>query len=291
MALAPRSRATPTAAGCASRAVTQEKSDAVSQASFIGVLACRLARRHPRRRADFHLLVPGPTAEPALQPQPLSRRNQARSSRNPTRRTQVLRASATLWLRVVDETGAEPIAHAHVVIDNVNLAAELGDDSDAVTWPDGRAILSHKIFCPGRKPQGRQNIRARIIGRAGTLGSTSLAEGYEPKKMPLAKLPWSTTSRAGDYPTRQVVTLTNELRRTLSTSLPSKRITFLAMVSSMSTSRSVDSGRYHYKWQSDVIRDEPHSKMATRVEADVRSSMASCGSSPKDRSRRTCCTV
>jgi hypothetical protein len=56
---------------------------------------------------------------------------------------QVTRQRHRLFFRVVDADGEkEPIGLARVAIVNGNLAPELGDDSDAVTWSDGRAVIS-----------------------------------------------------------------------------------------------------------------------------------------------------
>lgn len=61
-------------------------------------------------------------------------------------RRSVTRQPHTIWFRVVDADGDKPISLAVVVIDNGNLGTELGVDSDAVTWPDGRAIITHRFF-------------------------------------------------------------------------------------------------------------------------------------------------
>jgi hypothetical protein len=62
----------------------------------------------------------------------------------PSKHQEVTRRPDVIRFRVVDADTEKPVSLARIVIDNGNLAQELGDDSDAVTWPDGRAILVRK---------------------------------------------------------------------------------------------------------------------------------------------------
>ena len=51
-----------------------------------------------------------------------------------------------LRFRVEDATSHEPIGLARVRVENLNLADELGVDSEAMTAPDGRATIDHRFF-------------------------------------------------------------------------------------------------------------------------------------------------
>ena len=84
----------------------------------------------------------------------------------------------------MDAGEAKPIGLARVALVNGNLAPELGDDSDAVTWPDGRAVLSHKFFI-WEERQGDQISQRQFV--QGPWIHVS-ADGYEPLKKPLSEL-------------------------------------------------------------------------------------------------------
>ncbi len=86
--------------------------------------------------------------------------------------------------RVIDDDTAQPISLARIVIDNGNLAPDLGQDSDAVTWPDGRAIIVHQ-FLFWEERRGEEKPKGRIL-QGPWIHAT--ADGYEPKKMPLSDL-------------------------------------------------------------------------------------------------------
>jgi hypothetical protein len=62
----------------------------------------------------------------------------------PSKHQEVTRRPDVIRFRVVDADTGKPVSLARIVIDNGNLAPDLGEDSDAVTWPDGRAILVRK---------------------------------------------------------------------------------------------------------------------------------------------------
>jgi hypothetical protein len=51
------------------------------------------------------------------------------------------RADVVLKFRVEDAAAHKPTSLARIVIGNVNLVPDLGADSFAVTWSDGRAKL------------------------------------------------------------------------------------------------------------------------------------------------------
>ena len=104
----------------------------------VAVVAMSILSFGLRRRPDEQRLPSKPTTkvEPA----------EAASGTNP----QVTRRSDEVRFRIVDADRGKPISLARVVIANGNLAPELGADSDAVTWPDGRAIIGHRFFFLGR---------------------------------------------------------------------------------------------------------------------------------------------
>ncbi len=89
-----------------------------------------------------------------------------------------------LRFRIIRAADKKPISLARVVIDNLNLAPELGDDSDAVTWPDGRAIFDHRFFVweeqRGDQRSGRPTFQGPWIHVS--------ADGFAPRKMPLSDL-------------------------------------------------------------------------------------------------------
>jgi hypothetical protein len=71
------------------------------------------------------------------------------SSLYPLRR-RVTHQAVRLGFRVVSALDKKPLGQARIVIDNLNLALELGKDSEAVTAPDGRASFTHRL--PKRVP-------------------------------------------------------------------------------------------------------------------------------------------
>jgi hypothetical protein len=75
----------------------------------------------------------------------------------PSKHQEVTRRRDVIRFRVVDADTGKPVSLATIVIDNGNLSPELGEDSDAVTWPDGRAILSH-TFLFWEEQRGDQNL-------------------------------------------------------------------------------------------------------------------------------------
>lgn len=123
-------------------------------------------------RTDDHGLQPKPSKIEQLI------NANAGSNRRVTRRTDVIR------FRVIDDDTAQPISLARIVIDNGNLAPDLGQDSDAVTWPDGRAIIVHQ-FLFWEERRGEEKPKGRIL-QGPWIHAT--ADGYEPKKMPLSDL-------------------------------------------------------------------------------------------------------
>jgi hypothetical protein len=191
-------------------------------------------------RTDDHGSQPKPSKKDQLT------KAKAGSNRRVTRRTDLIR------FRVIDDDTAKPISLARIVIDNGNLAPDLGQDSDAVTWPDGRAIIVHHfLFWEARR--GEEKPDRRIL-QGPWIHAT--ADGYEPKKMPLSDLleqkgvvsgPFQEAAvslhrkqpggpdladLAGDYTFGD-----GFVHQRLEISLPD---------------------RYHFKWTSDVILDKPH---------------------------------
>ena len=90
------------------------------------------------------------TDDPEPQPTPPARIEPAKVKLEVKPR--VTRGASRLWFRVVDAADRKPIGLARIVIDNLNLAPELGEDSDAVTWSDGRAIVRHQFFVWEERP-------------------------------------------------------------------------------------------------------------------------------------------
>ncbi len=195
------------------------------------------------------------TGDPA--PQPLSTAKATPAPVEPKHEVvqSVARAAAQLWFRIVDETGAKPIALAHVVIDNGNLAPELGDDSDAVTWPDGRAIISHRFFV-WEERRGDETVRRELLKQGPWIHVS--AEGYEPRKLPLSEI--LKDGRTGRGPSHEAIfTLRRRRADDLDLAPLATDYTFGDgfTYEHLEISRL---GRYHYQSHIDVFRDEPHEK-------------------------------
>ncbi len=192
------------------------------------------------KRPDDHPLPPkAPTkSEPA--------KAESGTSHQVTRRTNVVR------FRIVDADGGKPISLARVVIDNGNLASELGEDSDAVTWPDGRAIIDHQ-FLFWEERRGDQIVEHPLF--QGPWVHVT-AEGHEPRKMPLSELLEQKGVVSGPFK-EAVVTL----RRSQPGGLGLAELAGdYSYGDGFVQQRLVVSlpGRYHFRWNSDVISDEPH---------------------------------
>ncbi len=89
-----------------------------------------------------------------------------------------------LKFRIEDAASHSPINLARVRIENLNLAAELGTDSEAVTSPDGHAQVSH-AFLAFEERQGADSMVR--ISFQGPWISVSCA-GFETRKLPLSEL-------------------------------------------------------------------------------------------------------
>ncbi len=192
------------------------------------------------KRPDDHRLPPKPISKGEL--------TKAESGTN----HQVTRRSDVFRFRIVDADRGKPIGLARVVIDNGNLAPELGEDSDAVTWPDGRAIIGHRLLF-WEERRGDQKSGHRIF--QGPWVHVT-AQGYEPRKMPLSELLEQKGVVSGPFK-EAVVTLRHRLPGGLGLAELVGDYTF---GDGFEHRRLVVSlpDRYHFKWSSDVISDEPH---------------------------------
>ena len=137
------------------------------------------------------------------------------------------------------------------MIDNLNLAPELGEDSDAVTWPDGRAVMRHR-FLVWEERRGDETSTSPTF--QGPWIHVS-AEGYEPRKMPLSDLLENGGGVVGRF-RECIVTIQ---RRPSGGPDPAEWAGDYAFGDGLLTgvSRSVSDGRYHFKWTSDVKTDRP----------------------------------
>jgi hypothetical protein len=206
----------------------------------VAVVAMSILSFSQGRKPGDHRLP----SKPATKVEPAK----AASGTNP----QVTRRSDEVRFRIVDADRGKPIGLARVVIDNGNLAPELGADSDAVTWPDGRAIIGHRFFF-WEERRGDQKSGHRIF-QGPWIHVT--AAGYEPRKMPLSEL----------LEQKGVVSVPfEEAVVTLRRSQPGG--TGLAELAGDYTfgdgyvhQRLVVSlpDRYHFKWHDDVSSGEPH---------------------------------
>jgi hypothetical protein len=165
---------------------------------------------------------------------------------------QVTRRSDEVRFRIVDADRGKPISLARVVIDNGNLAPELGQDSDAVTWPDGRAIIGHRFFF-WEERRGDQTSGHRIF-QGPWIRVT--AEGYEPRKMPLSELLEQKGVVSGPFE-EAVVTLRRSQPGAIGLAELAGDYTFGDGYVHQRLVVSLPD-RYHFRWHSDVINDEPH---------------------------------
>jgi hypothetical protein len=139
------------------------------------------------------------------------------------------------------------------VIDNLNLAPELGDDSEAVTWPDGQAIITHRFFV-WEERQDDEASRRELVMQGPWIHVS--AQGYEPRKMPLSEL--LSDERTGRDPSHEAIVA---LRRKRANELDLAALEADYIYGNGFVYEHLEIGRlgrYHYKWRGDVIRDEPH---------------------------------
>jgi len=165
---------------------------------------------------------------------------------------QVTRRSDVIRFRVVDADTKKPVSLARIVIDNGNLAPELGEDSDAVTWPDGRAILLHR-FLFWEERRGDQQSERRIL-QGPWIHVT--AEAYAPRKMPLLDLLEQKGVISGPFK-EAVVALHRRQPGSLELADLAGDYTFGDGFVYQRLEVSLPD-RYHFKWNSDVITNEPH---------------------------------
>jgi hypothetical protein len=154
--------------------------------------------------------------------------------------------------RVVDADTEKPVSLARIVIDNGNLAPELGEDSDAVTWPDGRAILVHRFFF-WEERRGDQKSE-RFIHQGPWIHVT--AEGYAARKMPLVDLLEQKGVVSG--PLKEAVVALHR-RQAGSPGLADLAGEFTFGNGFVFQRLEVSlPDRYYFRWKNDVITDEPH---------------------------------
>jgi hypothetical protein len=188
-----------------------------------------------------------PQAKPSAKVTPAKVESEVRRS--------VTRQPRTIWLRVLDADGDKPISLAVVVIDNGNLGTELGADSDAVTWPDGRAIITHRFFVLEER-RGDQTIRRQMIFQGPWIHVS--AEGYEPRKIPLSEL---LGHEGATFDPFHPAIVTLRRRRAGHPDLADLEADYIYgngfVYEHLEVSRL---GVYHYKWRNDVWTDEPHNE-------------------------------
>lgn len=165
----------------------------------------------------------------------------------------VTRESHTIWFRVVDAAGARPIGLASVVIDNGNLARELGEDSEAVTWPDGLARITHRFFVYEER-RGEETARRQMTFQGPWIHVS--AQGYQPWRMPLSDM-LTQDGAAPDALHPAVVTL--QRARDAGLKLAHLEADYIYGDGFVHEHLEVGGlGRYHYQWHDDVVTDEPH---------------------------------
>ena len=94
--------------------------------------------------------------------------------KKPSPGSHLRRVEVTLRFRVEDAVNHEPIGLARIVIDNVNLASELGADSMAVTWSDGCAKFIHRFFLLTRSAGLRSRRRSFFRARGSAFQPTDI---------------------------------------------------------------------------------------------------------------------
>jgi hypothetical protein len=206
----------------------------------VAFIAMSTASVGQEKRADDSGLpvAPSAKAEPA-KPEPGAKQKV-------TRRWDVIR------FRVVEEETKNPVSLARVVIDSGSLALELGEDSDAVTWPDGRAIIGHWFFFWEERRSDQKS--ERLILQGPWVHVTG--DGYEPRKMPLSELLEQKDVVSGPF-NEAVVALRRSQPAGLSLADLAGDYTFGdGFVHKRLEIRLP--GRYHFKWGNDVITNLSH---------------------------------
>jgi hypothetical protein len=164
----------------------------------------------------------------------------------------VIRASGTLSLRIVDADREKPIGLARIVIDNGNLAPELGDDSNVVTWPDGWAKIRHSVLV---WEVGHADQKTRATFSQGPWIHVS-ADGYEPRKQPLSALLEQEVAPRGHF--REIVV---RLRRGRAGGPGLAELAGDYIYGNGFVNQHLEvgrDGRYQFEWHNDVVTDEPH---------------------------------
>ncbi len=204
---------------------------------------------------------PPQTIEPGLQAQPsaeVERATFAPAKVEPAKVTPastraVTRESHTIWFRVVDAAGAKPIGLASVVIDNGNLARELGEDSEAVTWPDGLALITHRFFVFEER-RGEDTVRRQMTFQGPWIHVS--AQGYEPREMPLSDL---LTKEEAAVHSSDAAVVTLRRGNAASPNLAELDADYIYGNGFVYEHLEVGRlGQFHYQWRNDVVRDEPH---------------------------------
>ena len=165
----------------------------------------------------------------------------------------VTRQRHTIWVRVVDAAGSKPISLARIVIANGNLAPELGDDSDAVTWPDGRAIIDHKFFV-WEEHRGDEKSPFPMIFQGPWIHVS--AEGYEPAKTPLLEV-LRPEGAVGDFAHEAIVTLRR--KQAPDPTLADLEADYIYGTGFFYQHLEIGrQGQYHFQWYGDKFTDNPH---------------------------------
>jgi hypothetical protein len=213
---------------------------AFSSVGILIVLAGRSSSQEKPVKDSTPPVAPAPNAEPKKTEPALVHR--------------VTRHSARIYLRIVDAADAKPIGLASIVIDNGNLASELGGDSDAVTWKDGRAILTHGFFVWEAQPDDEKTHRPVFQGP----WIQVTAEGYEYRKAPLSDF-LDGKDHAGLNPRNELV-ITLRRKRAAGPELADLSADYIYGNGFVYEHLEISpAGRYHYAWHNDVVNlDNPH---------------------------------
>jgi hypothetical protein len=165
------------------------------------------------------------------------------------------RSKETIRFRVQEAGSDTPIGFAHIRIDNLNLAPELGESSEAVAWPDGIAEISHRFFVFEEQVGDAKTARRSHEGPWVTVS----AAGFQTRTLPLAGAIRDAVVGLSRFPAREAV-ITLRAATTNSIELTTLFGDFEIATGFVGLRLNVSApGRYQYREWDDVIRpDDPH---------------------------------
>ncbi len=188
----------------------------------------------------------------------------------PAVRHRLGRHRSKLRFRVEDATDHKPVGLARIRIENLNLAGELGGDSEAVAWSDGRAQITHSLLV--LDDQRGEPRSAQMIFQGPWISVS--APGYETRRMPLSdavddQIHQRSPRRLGLLPGEVVLTLDRGAAKKPDLADLAGEYEF-SNGSVFENLRITAEGIYHYSYFDDVVHaNDPHDTLEYQGEWSV----------------------